>query len=482
MTQNINLLITEKNPLESEYNIEYLKRGYRTVSLVETIVYIGLIYIAGLFLSPEDPFFSAVSIHPFFVIAFLIPMRYGLGESAFASLICALILGISIYSRVKTDLFSWIYFYSIFKVPLVMMCLSIFGGYIREEALEREKSVEDALKSIIEEKNKLSDRLAAAETALVELETRILSSENDILDHINDFSDLFFEDIEDIKKGLLSALITYTRCKEAVYADVKDGSFVSGLCKSFSESEFRIIESEMLNYDPVIMEAFTKKEPAKLGDCLTAGIYNNFVDFSIIAVPIKDYKKKLIGVAALRKIPFINYTPYTVKAAVNLCRLWETGLADSIFRSDLNKDVLLDKRLGIGTKKHFLDHFESEFKRHEKLNYNLFLGVIKITRSNEITQKQLLFIEKILIELLFSQNIYKENIFRFTEHGAFAVLSDQGTDKNIITAFEASARDFEKLAFKTSENKDLKCSFFVVKRDTQTRDFNVFKESVYEKI
>lgn len=472
---------SEKNKHEI-YKIEYLKRGFRTISVIETIIYIAIVYLIGIIINPEDPFFSEWSLHPYFAICFLIPMRYGLGESASASLICSLILGYIIYSRADTDFFSWIDCYSTFKVPLLMTCFSIFGGYIREEALEREKSVEDTLKALLQKKDKMDKRLGSTEKALVELETRILSSESDVLDHIRDFTYFYFEEMGEVVDEMTKSLRNFTDAGEVIFAYIENDKIVSAVkrTKDNKSGPCEQMDIGVFSNDPIVQETLRTKLLSKISDCLTSGVYNNFNDFCIITVPVLDRTGKFIGLAGIKKLPFINFTPYTIKITSTMVRLWQTAFAQYFLRKQLEMDVLFDKILRIGTHKHLIDHMESEFERHEKLNYNLVIGIFEIIQRDKISDKKLMFLEKIIVELIESQGIKRDNIYRFCHRACFAIFSDDGTTELVENAIKYSASEFEKLGFEASENNKISCNYYIYKRDLDIKDFSVYLKNAYK--
>lgn len=359
-------------------------RGFRWTTVVEAALFVGVLVVVNLLMTPDDLGYARVTPHPFWAVVLLLALRYPLRETLAATSLTSVVhAGLTLWGADKDYTFSAIAVFSDFRDPVLFL---VVGGIV-SAFTQRQHERADELASVVEERDRelaeLRDAHRATGTALRELEGRIAGEFTGILDLFRELSNTRQMTVEQIRSHLLDVLIRYVHAEAAVFYEVEGNELVRRAHSGPVTSADRVRREE----DVILDEAVRSTQVAHLGHFAGVEAFDRYQG-GLLAGCLRSTDYQVLGVVAIERMPFVDYNPHTFKLFSTVLDWWGTVLEERMRLDELRRQSVFDDDMGLYNYAYFTDRQRQEFERARRFSLPMCLGLLRIDDFHRIPPLQ----------------------------------------------------------------------------------------------
>lgn len=383
--------------------------------LIEVVLGLVLVSVVNVYLFADDLGYSKASPHPYWLVVVLIAVRYGFSGGFWAGLSAALFfLGFKALRVAPAPLdFAEM---GLWGQPLLFLVVGIVLGEIREQQIRRYEELDLKKNDLQNSYERLEKQYQALDKAKQEIDGRIISQEQTLYTLYEAAQALRSLDEQDISPAALDLLREYLQVEEcSVYMLEDEQLKLKAAIRPEGEqapltlsSEEGMVGRAMLQGETISLNAFLK------GDAPTVG--------PVIAAPIHHPSNSVaLGVLAVDKMPFLKFTPESVKMVSMIADWCGASLVNARIHRDTKSKLIVDEILQAYTPDYLKQRLLEEYLRARRYELPLSVLVLRLPQAGNESEAG----DEILVafSLALKEQIRKIDLLFLSERkGQFVLL------------------------------------------------------------
>ncbi len=360
----------------------------KATSVIETSLLVCGLLVFNHFIVPDNFGFLKSPIHPFWGIVILISIKYSFSEN----MLCAFLLAVSHITLFLIDKEGNYHFSSIgtlndVKVPMLYMVVAGIISDNRDRMMQKIRDNEARIDSLTSEIEKGTRRNDAYGVAINQLKARIAAQSTGMRSLFDSLLKTKKMTVDEIRQNLLEVVSAHTNASAIHYYELKDGK-LQRVCSYVTDNTE---ESDRdIGNDIILNESYRNRKLTYLTNMQSQVRLDSFTSGSIAAGPVVDSAGRLLGMAAIEKMPFIDYVPSTFKLLDTILSWWGNALGERYDIDEMRSRIIFDELTGAYTYSYFLNRFAQEFVRSQQYTMPLSLTLIKISDCDSISHEKLM--------------------------------------------------------------------------------------------
>ena len=430
--------------------------------LLETLTMIGLMGLLNFGFYPDDIGFLSIHPHPFWIIVFLLALRYSLAET-----IGPLILIAGLYVGIFWKLENFFYFSTLrlltdFKEPILFILLGGFIADTTHQLVLKIKALKEELTDAYKKSTNLDETNTTLSKALHKLEHRIATQQTSFIHLFQSVSFARNLNPEEIIEHMLETLTSKLGVTHCMYYELQGQKLNVTVERNIQSEQHPLNKPEE---DRIIMEAFRTRGLSHIAKNIGEEDYqNNKKATSIIAAPIVSLKWDIIGVLAVREMEYSAFTQEFITLFKTVVQWWGDLLDYQYQFNQMKTKNLFDEELGAFRYFYFQKRIKEEFHRSNSYALPLVLTLLKIENWDKIDADTRITLDQVLATTLNEGKEPLQELYRYKTEG-FALLTPIQTAEELEQSFQKALTAIDGLNLKPYTESSDKLRLSIVHND-----------------
>ena len=346
----------------------------RWFALLEAVVYLALVVVVNRVVHPEHHGYLYMHPHPFWIVAILIPLRYGFRESVVCALLASAVYAFFVvFPQGGTYTFRLENVFPDFTEPILFLLVAGLFGEHNERTIQRYHALQGRVARKEAEIAQLEEEKNVNLEALRLVESRVVEQMASVLDLVKALAETKKMSPVEIKAHMLQMAQEYTKAEQACYYDVRAGKLVAVTSVGEPDSS-----TAPASRDMIVREAIRRKDIAYISELLEAQDMPKYRDMSLLAGAVRNRENAVVGVVSVGRMPFLAFNPSSFKLFSTIVDLWGGALAECLQLEELQRSSIFDQELGLYNYSYFLARLAEEFRRARDFSLPLSLTLLHI--------------------------------------------------------------------------------------------------------
>ena len=415
---------------------------------VETGLALGLIGVFWLTL-PEFKLHS----YYFWVIVLLMATRYGSVAGVISGVSCAGGFSILLYFSLDKKALETFWDMKYLLEPFLFIFVGGLLGQISQEKIVRNRDLEENVKRIKGRFSSLEVELQTSEEARRELEKRIVGQLTTITTLYDSAKKLESFQLSEIYFGALDILSEHLGVEKcSLY--ILENNILTLKAQNELGKQMPIETQTISKTEGLVGVAIESKKVLSIREALTALEFSKLKGGPLMAGPLFRKDGSFIGIITIERLPFIRFTPYTVKIFSIILDWLSLSIENATYVQTVQARNIQDEIIGIYTYPYFKKRLKGEFLRAKKYSLPHSLFVFKLKEFENIDAKKLVPLFKSL-HLILKNNLRDIDLsFQYESQDSLAVIFPTLHGPELQKIKLKVTQDLESYAFRPYQNLD----------------------------
>ncbi len=404
----------------------------------------ALAFIGGLFLAvPEFKLHS----YYFWVIVLLISVRYGLMAGVFSGVASAILFSILLYFSIDKKALETFWDLKYLLEPFLFIFMGGLLGQLSQEKINKVSDTEGNAKQMTQRVSTIETELATSEEARRELEKRIVGQLTTITTLYESAKKLESFKLSDIYSGTLDILSEHLGVEKCSLYSLENNLLTlkaRGEFGKISEGEAQTISKT----EGLIGMAVESHKVVSIREALGSLEFSKLKGGPLMAGPLLRKDGSLIGVIAIEQLPFVRFTPYTIKIFSIILDWLSLSIENATYVQAVQSRNIQDEVIGIYTYSYFKQRLKEEFLRSKKYSLPLSLLVLRLKDFDQVDSQKLIPLFKSL-HLILKNNLRDiDLISQYESKNSLAVILPTLQGSELQKMKSKIIQDVESYAFR----------------------------------
>ncbi|MBI3018333.1 MAG: hypothetical protein HYY61_00340 [Deltaproteobacteria bacterium] len=417
-------------------------------SFVETgfaLAFITALY----FVLPEFKLHS----YYFWIVVLLISSRYGLIAGVFSGLASALVFPILLYASIDKKALETFWDMKYLLEPFLFIFLGGLLGQLSQEKMNKISEMEGQAQQLTRRVSTIETELAISEKGRKELEKRIVGQLTTITTLYESAKKLESFKLADIYFGALDILSEHLEVEKCSLYILENQLLTLKARSEFgkiSEGEAKTISKT----EGLVGIAVETQKVVSIREVLSSLEFSKLKGGPLMAGPLLRKDGSFIGVITIDQLPFIRFTPYTIKIFSIILDWLSLSIENATYVQTVQSRNIQDEIIGIYTYPYFKQRLKEEFLRTKKYSLPLSLFVFKLKEFERIDAKKLIPLFKSL-HLILKNNLRDiDLIAQYESQDSLAVIFPTLHGSELQKIKLKVTQDLGSYAFRPYQNSD----------------------------
>ncbi len=406
------------------------------------------------YLVPEYPSFFGIDPHPYWLGIVLFAFRYGLVPSLISGVLSALLFLFGIFLFGERYLFEDAVF---FLLPSFFIIVSTCLGFLTRQTHKKIIQFQDAEISASQKEKHLNEEIKTLTEINNNLEKRIVTRMSTLVTLYEGARRLETHDIEELYKSGLDFITKTLGADEAAIYLKQNNEW--HLKESIGWKEYEKHPKILKWSEGLTGLAGSTNKIVSIRDFMGHSpkeLPNIFSD-ALVAAPLRlGEHGKVIGVIAIQRMPFLSFTSSSVNLFSFLMNWISRSVGEASYIQELKEQEIIDPELQVYSHSYFLSRARQEFLRSKNYYLPLGLGVVSFDQTTPLSAKENKRLLLAIAQLL-KQNIREMDVvarFPSSEH-PFSILFITASPKQTEEMTEKITHAYQELKLVDAKGKPL---------------------------
>ncbi|MBI3017233.1 MAG: GAF domain-containing protein [Deltaproteobacteria bacterium] len=389
----------------------------------------------------------------FWIIVLLISSRYGLMAGVLSGVVCALVFSILLYLSIDKKALETFWDMKYLLEPFLFIFVGGFLGQLSQEKINKISETETQAQLFTQRVSTIETEFSTSEEARRELEKRIVGQLTTITTLYESAKKLESFKLSEIYFGTLDILSEHLGIEKcSIYI------LENRLLTLKARSEFgKLSEGEdktLSKTEGLVGIAVETQKVVSIRDALSSLEFSKLKGGPLMAGPLLRKDGSLIGVITIEQIPFVRFTPYTIKIFSIILDWLSLSIENATYVQAVQSRNIQDEILGIYTYGYGKQRLKEEFLRSKKYSLPLSLLILRLKDFDQIDSKKLIPLFKSLYLILKNNLRDIDLISQYESKDSLAVILPtlQGAELQKIKL--KVIQDIDSYAFRPYEASD----------------------------
>lgn len=389
----------------------------------------------------------------FWIIVLLMAVRYGLGAGVFSGIVSAVLFSILLYFSLDKKALETFWDLKYLLEPLLFIFIGGMIGQISQEKIDKIQELEDSLKQFGKKISTFETELSTSEEARRELEKRIVGQLTTLTTLYDSAKKLESFKLSEIYAGTLNILSEHVGVeKGSIY--ILENNLLTLKAQSESGKLLEFGTKTISKTEGLVGMAIESKQVISIREALSSLEFSTLKGGPLMAGPLFRKDGSLIGVITVEQIPFIRFTPSTLKLFSIVLDWLSLSIENAIYFQAVQSRDIQDEVIGIYTYPYFKQRLKEEFLRTKKYSLPLSLLIVKLKEFERIEPKKLVPLLKSLYLILKNNLRDIDLIAHYESQDSLAVIFPTLHGPELQKIKLKVIEDFQSYSFRPYQNLD----------------------------